>query len=362
MGKNKKKKSTAAQPSEGAVTAVTESEDTVEELHQLLAAVRARPIQPSAEALKAAQGVSQPLLAAAGGDLRSFSNYVVKQNRVAEKMAEIFPPDKDEEAEGGGGEQARAACHCGNASCNGEHDETAEELLERGRRLERGSMLSRRDLSPRALMYEAIQEHLADTKPGGHGKKSAAEGYKKLEALGLFSDTKGKLQRELRERKLLLLAKDRAKVLSLQDVSEHNIFMIDVRDKLGQRRDALTKRARVISVLLNKTRDARRVAALEADMERIRVAERNFNEDIAAFNGELTWFHSCPSFRKAQEHVAQHWVSLGSGEHGLYVPRSEIEQDEAESFEAMLEEMKLEGLHSGSFESHSPTARTDPLG
>ena len=60
------------------------------------------------------------------------------------------------------------------------------------------------------MMYDAIQEHLADTKPGGTGKKSAAEGYKKLEALGLFSDTKGNLQRELLERKLLLLAKDHA--------------------------------------------------------------------------------------------------------------------------------------------------------
>mmetsp|Transcript_20219 Transcript_20219/g.40926 ORF Transcript_20219/g.40926 Transcript_20219/m.40926 type:complete len:106 (+) Transcript_20219:2-319(+) len=81
-------------------------------------------------------------------------------------------------------------------------------------------------------------------------------------------------------------------------------------------------------------------------MQRIRVAERNFNEDIAAFNGELSWFHSCPSFRKAQEHVAEHWVSLGSGEHGLYVPRSEIEEDEAATFESMLAEMKLDGFDS----------------
>ena len=122
--------------------------------------------------------------------------------------------------------------------------------------------------------------------------------------MGLFSDTKGNLQRELRERKLLLLAKDRTQTLSLQDVSEHNIFLINLRDKMNQRKEALTKRARLISVLLNKTRDARRLGALQNDMERIRIAEKNFNEDISAFNAELLWFHSTPSFQKAQEHVA----------------------------------------------------------
>ena len=194
-------------------------------------------------------------------------------------------------------------------------------------------------------IYEAVAEHLSGVEPptargAARSRGKQHSGYSQLEELGLFSDTKGNLQRELRERKLLMLAKDRAKTLSLQDVSEHNIFLSSVREKLNQRKETLTKRARLTSLLLNKTRDARRAQGLQKDMERIKVAEKNFNEDIAAFNAELLWFHATPSFQKAQAHVAENWVNIGKGD--MYVQRQEIEQDEETSFEDMLQQMKLE--------------------
>jgi hypothetical protein len=192
-------------------------------------------------------------------------------------------------------------------------------------------------------IYEAVAEHLSGVQepPSGLARSRGKHtGYSQLEEMGLFSDTKGNLQRELRERKLLMLAKDRAKTLSLQDVSEHNIFLSTVREKLNQRKETLTKRARLTTVLLNKTRDSRRAQALHQDMQRIKVAEKNFNEDIAAFNAELMWFHATPSFQKAQAHVAENWVNIGKGD--LYVQRQEIEKDEETSFEDMLQQMKLE--------------------
>ena len=142
----------------------------------------------------------------------------------------------------------------------------------------------------------------------GQTTEAKHTGYKELESMGLFSDTKGNLQRELREHKLLMLAKDHSRTLSLKDVGDHNTFLTNVRIELTQRKEALTKRARLISVLLNKTRDSRRLQALQKDMERIRTAEKNFNEDVGAFNAELVWFHSTPTFQKAQEHVEKNFV------------------------------------------------------
>ena len=70
-------------------------------------------------------------------------------------------------------------------------------------------------------IYEAVAEHLSGVEPptargAARSQGKQHSGYSQLEELGLFSDTKGNLQRELRERKLLMLAKDRAKTLSLQ--------------------------------------------------------------------------------------------------------------------------------------------------
>mmetsp|Transcript_23533 Transcript_23533/g.36815 ORF Transcript_23533/g.36815 Transcript_23533/m.36815 type:complete len:207 (-) Transcript_23533:643-1263(-) len=197
-------------------------------------------------------------------------------------------------------------------------------------------------------MYQAIAAQLQQETEGkdknkAEGKRQeASQGFGKLEAMGLFNDTKGNFQRELRERKLVLLAKDRAKVLSLNDISEHNTYMIATREKLSQRKEAITKKARMVSVLFNRTKDQRRSAMLARDTDKIKTAERNFNEDVAAYNAELAWFHSCPSFKKAQEHIKQNWVSLGSGDKTVYVPRAEVEQDEADDFESMLQAMKLE--------------------
>lgn len=200
---------------------------------------------------------------------------------------------------------------------------------------------------PSELVFSALAQELAEVKDlpeeGRSRKLGQFSGYKNLEKNGLFSDIKGALQRELRERKLLLLAKDGAKTLSLHDVSEHNLFMMAVQSKLFLRREVLTKRARRINVLLNGTKDAGRKRALQQDMGRIKVAEKNFNEDVTVFNTDLLWFHSCPAFHKAQEHVAQKWVNIGNGDRGVYVPRAELEEDEAaDNFESMLAKMKLE--------------------
>ena len=48
--------------------------------------------------------------------------------------------------------------------------------------------------------------------------------------------------------------------------------------------------------------------------------------------------------RKAQEHVQQNWVPIGSRERTMYVPRAELEEDEAMDFDSLLQSMKMEQL------------------
>ena len=232
------------------------------------------------------------------------------------------------DAEAGNEDQPVSTAHAGELTVG--HDASERPSTQR-------KVVSREMQETTERIYEAVAEHLSEEADGpvdgsargalrGGSQGDRPPGFKELEEMGLFSDTKGNLQRQLREHKLLMLAKDQAKTLSLQDVGDHNTFLTNVRIELTQRKEALTKRARLISVLLNKTLDNRRAQALHKDMQRIRVAEKNFNEDISAFNAELAWFHATPTFQKAQEHVQRNFVNLGKGEQSIYVHRHEIEQ------------------------------------
>ena len=94
----------------------------------------------------------------------------------------------------------------------------------------------------------------------------------------------------------------------------------------------LIRKYRITEALLNKSREPKRIAALDAKRSHLRQREKIFNENVQVrtisqqiaplkhsrpllqfINREKDWFEKSPAFKMAQAYIQENWIKCKSG-------------------------------------------------
>ena len=110
------------------------------------------------------------------------------------------------------------------------------------------------------------------------------------------------------------------------------LFISGLISQMEKSKAELIRKYRITEALLNKSREPKRIAALDAKRSHLRQREKIFNENVQVrtisqqiaplkhsrpllqfINREKDWFEKSPAFKMAQAYIQENWIKCKSG-------------------------------------------------
>ena len=119
---------------------------------------------------------------------------------------------------------------------------------------------------------------------------------------------KGVLVKEIDERKQALIEQCRANNgLVLQEVIDHNDWLLQVERDLSKARARIERDFRISNALSLKVREGKRKAQLQQRLDVLRAQCDVLNECIHGLSDHCAWFQESGTYREAVEYLEGRW-------------------------------------------------------
>jgi len=166
----------------------------------------------------------------------------------------------------------------------------------------------------------------------------------------LVDFAKGNVATGLSKRKVVFLEKARVNMLTLRDISEHQLYINKVIGEMNCAKEYLKRKHTITQAMLKRTTEPKRRRVLEGKLQHFRKRETYFNQNVKIINSEIDWFHKSTAFKQAQQHVLTNWQQ---SKNGSWINKQELVEDEDSmmDFDSLLQSFKMEDKEGGSISS-----------